>query len=429
MASDALDPPEDWRSRLAAIVQLMQEISLHDDPQAMVQAYAQRIQELSPIDRRISLSRRGLEYPHYRITRSTTWSETVNPWQEFERLPQFRGGLLAEFIYGNEPAVIDDLQLPADEPAAEYLADCRSLLAIPMFDQGQALNMVVLLRYAPAAFPKDQIPDLVWRSNLFGRATGNLVLKRELQQAYEAIDHELKIVGQLQRSLLPAELPAIAGLDLAAHYRPSQRAGGDYYDFFPLPDGKWGIFIADVSGHGTPAAVLMAVTHCMAHTHPGPPMPPGRVLAYLNHHLTARYTVDSGAFVTAFYGIYDPAAGSLTYASAGHPPPRLKRCQDGSLLVLDAPEGLPLGIHSEGDYSEACQRLQTGDQIVFYTDGITEAHDPAGGLFGTRRLDALLQQCSLQAAALLNQIIEAVDAFCQGRAPVDDQTVILARVL
>src|SRR5262245_50558558 len=217
-----------------------------------------------------------------------------------------------------ERRVIDDLHIADNEPAAEYLAGFASLVAIPMYDQGESLNMVVLLREQPAAFPKDDIPDLVWRSNLFGRATSNLVLKDELQQAYQALDRELKIVGDIQRALLPAELPQIPSLDLAAHYQPAQRAGGDYYDFFPLPEGKWGIFIADVSGHGTPAAVFMAVTHCIAHTHPGPPMPPGKVLEYLNHHLAARYTSISEAFVTAFYAVYDPAERLLVYSSAGH---------------------------------------------------------------------------------------------------------------
>ena len=131
--------------------------------------------------------------------------------------------------------------------------------------------MVVLFRDQPYAFDRAELPDLVWRTNLFGRATGNLVLKQELQRAYEDLDRELKIVADIQRSLLPAELPKIPSLDLATYYRPSRRAGGDYYDFFPLPDGKWGIFVGDVSGHGTPAAVLMAVTHCIAHTCPGRP--------------------------------------------------------------------------------------------------------------------------------------------------------------
>ncbi len=378
-------PPEEWKERLALIVDMMRDMSRHTDPQEMVRAYGERMRYLLPDSRRLSLSRRGLSFPRYRVTRSTMWTEEINPWRDKDRLPLFEGGIFAELIYCGEPRVFDDFQLAAQEPAAEYLGDCRSLLAIPMYDHGESLNMVILLRSEPAAFPKEQIPDLVWRSNLFGRATSNLVLRDELQRAYQALDRELKIVGDIQRALLPAELPQIPSLDIAAHYQPAQRAGGDYYDFFPLPEGKLGIFIADVSGHGTPAAVFMAVTHCMAHTHPGPPAPPGKVLEYLNHHLAARYTNLSEAFVTAFYAVYDSAERVLVYASAGHNPPRLKRCQDGSLLALEEAGGLPLGIRIESRYKEARQQLQTGDQIIFYTDGVTEAHNPNDELFGTER--------------------------------------------
>jgi sigma-B regulation protein RsbU (phosphoserine phosphatase) len=309
------------------------------------------------------------------------------------------------------------------------LAGYQSLLAIPMFDQGECLNMVILLEKAAAAFPGEQIPDLVWRSNLFGRATGSLVVKEELRQAYQALDRELKIVGEIQRSLLPAKLPRIPSLDLAAYYQPSHRAGGDYYDFFELPLGKWGIFQADVSGHGTPAAVLMAITHCIAHTHPGPPMPPEKVLDYLNHHLTTRYTGQNETFVTAFYAIFSPDERTLTYSCAGHNPPRLKRCQDGSLLTLNQVNGLPLGIAPEGGYQAVVQEVQQGDQIIFYTDGVTDTQNPDGKLFGTDRLDRVLENCSLQAQALLDAVLQAVEVFANGHPADDDRTIIVARVL
>src|SRR5207248_2116734 len=103
-----------------------------------------------------------------------------------------------------------------------YLAGHRSLMAIPLFDHGVALNMVILLRKEPAAFPKEELPELVWLSNLFGQATSNLVLSDGLQQAYQALDRELKAVSEIQRSLLPARLPRIPTLDLATHYQPSQ---------------------------------------------------------------------------------------------------------------------------------------------------------------------------------------------------------------
>jgi sigma-B regulation protein RsbU (phosphoserine phosphatase) len=419
----------DWQQRLAQIVELVQEMSRQTDPQEMVRSYGERVRFLLPSDRRISLSRRGLTVPKYRITRSTTWAENINPWKEKNRLPLFDGGLIAKLIYGDQPQIIDNLDVSEDDPAAEYLFGHRSLMAIPMFDQGVALNMVIFLRKEPAAFPKEELPQLVWLSNLFGRATSNLVLSDELQRAYQTLDRELKAVGEIQRSLLPARLPKVPTLDLATYYQPSQRAGGDYYDFFPLPTGKWGIFIADVSGHGTPAAVLMAVTHCIAHTNPGQAQPPAQVLEYLNRHLASLYTSQNENFITAFYGVYDPGDRTLAYACAGHNPPRLKRCQDGTLLALDGAGGFPLGITSEGAYDECVQQLQPGDQIVFYTDGITEASNPEGMLFGTDRLDHDLENCSLRASALLESVLRSVEAFANGHPADDDRTLIVARVL
>jgi sigma-B regulation protein RsbU (phosphoserine phosphatase) len=418
-----------WQERLTLVVDTMRDISRQTDPQAMVRVYGRRLGQLLPVDRRLSLSRRGLSSPYYRITRSSTWTEEVNPWKEKDRLPLLSGGLLADLIYGDEPRVLDELEVADDDPARDYLTGHRSLLAIPMYDQGASLNLVVVMRKEPAAFPREQLPDLVLRSNLFGRATSNLVLSEELQRAFTALDHELQVVADIQRSLLPAQLPSIPTLDLAAFYQPSRRAGGDYYDFFPRPEGQWGILIADVSGHGTPAAVLMAITHSIAHSHPGPPTPPGVLLGYVNQQLAERYTNSSGAFVTAFYGIYHPARRQLTYASAGHNPPRLKRCQDGTLAVLDGVGGLPLGLLEEEAYPDRTIQLQQGDQIVFYTDGITEAQNPAGELFGTSRLDQVLENCALKASGLLDAVLQTVEQFAAGQPPHDDRTVIVARVV
>lgn len=420
--------PQTWQDRLSIIIDTMREMSAQNDPQEMVRAYGRRMQQLLTIERRVSLSRRGLRDPFVRVTRSTTWDREVNPWLEKDRLPLLEGGLFAELIYAEEPRVFDDFTPDPDDPAWEYLDGCRSLLAIPMFDQGESLNMVIVMQREPNAFDKDQIPDVVWRTNLFGRATSNLVLKEELQRAYIALDREFRVVGDIQRALLPVELPKIRGADVASHYQPAQRAGGDYYDFFPLPDGKWGIFIADVSGHGTPAAVLMAVTHCIAHMHPGPPMPPGRVLDYLNEHLDRHYGRLSDTFITAFYGVYDPNTRTLTAANAGHNPPRLKRCQDGSLLVLNSASGMPLGITREIKYEESVYQLQPADELVLYTDGITEAQNPQGELFGTARLDQVLENCSLRANALLDTALAAVEEFSAGRPPDDDRTMIVIRI-
>ena len=176
-------------------------------------------------------------------------------------------------------------------------------------------------------------------------------------------------MGEIQRSLLPAVLPKIPTLDLASHYQPSQRAGGGYYDFFPLPGGKLGIFIADVSGHGTPAAVLMAVTHCIAHTHPGPPQPPATVLDYLNHHLAALYTNQNDNFITAFYGVYEPRDRTLTSAACAgqlQPAPPQTLSRRDFVAAQPRADGLPLGIaHPRGRMTSACSNFSPATRSSF----------------------------------------------------------------
>lgn len=419
----------DWERRLQHAVETMREMSRETDPQAMVRTYGARMRQFMPADRFVSLSRRDLKPPQVRITRSSIWDREVNPWREKDTLPVIDGGLLSELLYADEPRIIDDLEVADDDPAYAYLQGMRSLMAVPHFDHGTAQNMVILLREQPYSFSREEFPEWYWLSALFGRATHTLVLNDQLRQALELVERELKLVADLQRNLLPKKLPKIPTLDLAAHYQTSRWAGGDYYDIFALPDGRWGLLIADVSGHGTPAAVMMAVTHSIAHTYPGPAEDPGDLLNFINHHLTARYTSDFEAFVTAFYGIYDPAKRELTYASAGHNPPRLKRCADGSIHSLDSVGNLPLGVDPEMEYDSTTQTLRPGDQIIFYTDGITEATAPDGRtMFGVDQLDTVLENCHLTADGLIQEVLNAVESFTEGAAASDDRTLLVAKV-
>ncbi len=416
------------QQRLSHVVEMMREMSRHTDPQQMVLAYGERVRHLMPYDRLVAVSRRGLEEPWYRVTRSTTWGLDRNPWKEHDRLPVLQSGLLGELLYGDEPRVVDELNVAADDPGAEFLADMGSAIAVPVYDQGMALNMVVVMRREAHAFDSDQLADQVWTSNLFGRSTQTLVLAGEIERASKAIDQELKTIGDLQRSLLPWRLPQIPTMNLAVHYQPAAKCGGDYYDFFPMHDDKWGILIADVSGHGSPAAVLMAITHVLAHAASRIATTPSHVLNYINHHLTQRYTVGTGRFVTAFCGVYDPSKHELIYASAGHNAPRVKRCTDGSTFFLDAVGNPPLGIDAEILYDETTQTFETGDQIIFYTDGITEAFNSQGDMFGTDRLDEVLHTCMIDATGLIDAVLMALDDFTAGHPADDDRTMLVAKV-
>lgn len=416
----------DWQTRLREITQLMRELSRQTDPQEMVRLYRQRMGNTLNVDSYMAISRRGLSGRAYKVTRSSRWDPSFDPWKNAEGLPVHDRGLLLDLIMAGEPAYLPDVVLDPSDPAYEHLGEVGLIVAVPTYDNGEALNMFVMGARARDALDPRELPDAVLRTNLFGRATNMLVLKRERDLAYEQMDAELRVVADIQRSLLPKTLPEIPGLDLAAHYQTSARAGGDYYDIFPLANGKWGFLIADVCGHGTPAAVLMAILHALAHTYPGQTTQPADLLAYVNEKLTEHYTSD-GNFVTAFYAVYDPAERELTYASAGHNPPRVKRCSDGSMFVLDGAQSLPLGIMPGVAFEQATARLVRGDQVILYTDGITEAFDPEGELFGTERLDAVLADCGIDAHALIASVLESVAAFTKDRPADDDRTLLVLK--
>jgi sigma-B regulation protein RsbU (phosphoserine phosphatase) len=369
-----------------------------------------------------------LKAPFYRITRSSRWTEEINPWKERDRLPLFSSGLLGELVYSDQPTVIEDLhqRLSPDDPAIDYLRGFELLVTSPQFDDGQAPNMNVLLIHDRSTFPMEQIPTYVWMSNLWGRGVLNLLLRRQLQAANAQLDRELRIVGGIQRSLLPLRLPVIGGLDMAAHYQTSERSGGDYYDLFDCGDGCWGILIADVSGHGAPAAVIMAITHAIAHLHPGRGMPPGELLTFVNAKLASAYTIRNGSFVTAFYGIYDSATRRLAYARAGHNPPRLLRA--GTVQGLEGAGGIPLGLVGDTTYAECELPLQGGDLLLLYTDGITEARGPDGDMFDVERLDQALLAGGQNAEAVVAAVLEAVEEFTGGAALLDDRTLLAAAV-
>ena len=417
----------DWRERLDHIVETMRELSRQTDPQEMVRLYSERMRAMMPRSRFVSITRRGLEPPKYRIARTDLWDDQPNPWTERDKLPVLEGGLMGQLLYGDEPRMIDELDVAADDPAAEYFAGMRSLVAVPVYDQGTALNVVLFMRERPAGFDPNQFPEMVWMSNLLGRATHNLVMSAELRRVNEELDRELQIVAQIQRSLLPADLPQIPTLDLAVSYQTSMRAGGDYYDLFRLPGGKWGLLVADVSGHGTPAAVLMAITHAIAHQYPGAPARPSDMLEHLNRNLADRYMI-AGTFVTAFFGLYDPETRELTYALAGHPPPRLKHCDDGTIASLTGPRRPPLGIQANMAYPASTCTLRDADQLIFYTDGITEARNSDGEFFGPERLDEVLHNCHLDADALIMTVLDAVRSFTNDAPMEDDRTILVARV-
>jgi sigma-B regulation protein RsbU (phosphoserine phosphatase) len=241
---------------------------------------------------------------------------------------------------------------------------------------------------------------------------------RREQKVNEAGAREAAEARIVQEALLPKASPFAPGFSVQGRSLPAGAVGGDWYDFIPLSDGKWGIVLADVSGKGMAAALLMSATRAALRSMADTCFGPGGVLQKLNRQLMT--DMPAGRFVTMIFGIFDPAARKLTFANAGHPWPIHANGAEAHALATE--RGLPLGI-SESFYSEVDVELTPGSRLLFYSDGISEAENHAAEEYGQERIFAQLNNEDICADTLL----EDIKRFAGGRAQHDDATVILIR--
>ena len=248
-------------------------------------------------------------------------------------------------------------------------------------------------------------------------------LRREVQDQKDQLEHELEVVSEVQRRLLPKQLPEIEGLHLAAHYATSRFAGGDYYDIIKLPDNQWGFMVADAEGHSAPAAVLMAMTCSLLHSYSGPPTDPAEVLTYINRTLCK---VADPSFVTALYAVFDADQRTLRFARAGHPPPMIYRREENKSVELAGEGVFPMGIYPYDQVPVHETRLGSGDRFLLYTDGVTERFNMEGDAYGENRLlGELAAEAVDNPRLILDGIIEDVQRFAGSRPPDDDQALVL----
>lgn len=236
-------------------------------------------------------------------------------------------------------------------------------------------------------------------------------------------DRELALAREIQQNLFPRQLPRLAGFDLAALTRPCQAVGGDYYDFLSLPAGRLGLVVADVSGKGTPASLLMASVHSAVRSLAGT-LAPGRLLERLNRQLLD--STQPHRYVTLFYAELDPASGALAYVNGGHVPPLLRR-REGGVVPLET-GGVAPGLLEEASYEVGAERLGPGDTLVLVTDGVTEALSADERELGQEGLRQVLLESGPPAAqALLDRLIARVEAWSGSAALADDLTAVVVR--
>lgn len=245
----------------------------------------------------------------------------------------------------------------------------------------------------------------------------------------QALDHEkmtkdLKKARQAQESLLPANIPNLPGWGLAVVLKPAHETSGDFYDFLPLPEGRLGLIIADVTDKGTSAALFMALSRSLWRTFAADyPDNPEKTMSVTNHRILA--DTHGGLFITLFYGILNPQDGTFIYCSAGHHPAYLVRAADGAVEELNR-TGIPLGVLEEVNWNSMQVTIEHGDTLVLYTDGITDAANAGEQFFSTERLlETVRKQAEKPAQETLDRVLSDVHTWVGDAQQFDDITLMV----
>jgi len=258
-----------------------------------------------------------------------------------------------------------------------------------------------------------------WSEGTYAYELTQQRLDQELRER-ERFEQELRVARRIQQALLPKELPLLENWDIVPYYQPAREVGGDFYDFLPLSDGCVGVIIGDVSGKGIAAALVMANTQSVLRAVALGSATPGELLAQVNEVLVAY--IPPNMFVTCFCGILDPESGRLTYANAGHSPPF--RQHEGKATALLA-TGMPLGLMPSMAYEEKVTTLLPGDDVLFYSDGLIEVHNPEREMLGSSRVRVLVTEHAPGAKRLTAHVVEELGRFTgEGWEQEDDITLV-----
>jgi sigma-B regulation protein RsbU (phosphoserine phosphatase) len=262
---------------------------------------------------------------------------------------------------------------------------------------------------------------------LFVFIVRNEARERETAAQKERMEGELTVAREIQRSIVPTIFPPFPEreeFDLHAVLQPAREVGGDLYDFFLIDDDHLGVAVGDVSGKGVPASLFMAVTITLLRAAGQGRRDPAEVLRRVNEPLCRGN--EAAMFVTLFYGVYRISTGELTYSTGGHPSPYLVR-EDGRPEALARTQGAGLGVTTSAGFDAAAVRLQPGQGLLCYTDGVTEAMDAGGRMFGAERLEEALGVAHERAAGTADGVRAAVSAFTTGAEQYDDLTLLALR--
>jgi serine phosphatase RsbU (regulator of sigma subunit) len=317
--------------------------------------------------------------------------------------------------------------LPLKSPAAHMLRAAGAALVLPLVSEGELIAVLSLGSRSdrtPYTFDECGVLDELAAAVAPALRVALVVHEQDTQlRARERVEQELRTARRIQQTLLPKQVPQLDGWQIDVYYEPAREVGGDFYDFLLFADGRLGIVLGDVTDKGVPAALVMATTRSMLRAVAQESTPPGAVLDRVNDLLYA--DLPANMFVTCFYGILDPASGRLRFANAGQDLPYL-RAADGIVREVRA-TGMPLGLMPNMTYDENEVTLARADSILFYSDGLVEAHNARREMFDTPRLTAFLGR-DVPAEGQIAGLLHELAAFTEpGWEQEDDITLVAVR--
>jgi serine phosphatase RsbU (regulator of sigma subunit)/anti-sigma regulatory factor (Ser/Thr protein kinase) len=307
------------------------------------------------------------------------------------------------------PGPVDVAKLELDSPAVTALREAGVALVVPLVSQGELIGT---LNLGPRLSEQDySTDDRRLLATLAAQAAPAIrVAQLVREQAHEAaerekVDQEMRVATLIQQQFLPRELPNLPHWQIAAYYGPARAVGGDFYDFIEMPGGRIGIAVGDVTDKGVPAALVMARTHSILRAEASRTDSPGEILARANELLVPE--MPARMFVTCLFAILDPRTGRIVLANAGHNLPYVRT--DDGVVELRA-TGMPLGLISDSHYNETEGVIAPGSNVLLYSDGLVEAHDPGQQMFGFPRLREAMT-IDDAGSELLDRLLEDLRTF------------------
>jgi sigma-B regulation protein RsbU (phosphoserine phosphatase) len=331
-------------------------------------------------------------------------------------------GVVGYAVQHREAVLVPDVN--KDSRYIRLNPETRSELAVPLIYKDKVIGVLDLEHTRRGFFTDDHKRTVTTLAAQVAIALENARLYEEIARQEKRLERDLALARELQFRLLPHSLPKLPNLELAAKFIPARAIGGDLYDFVNYSQERMGMVIGDVSGKGAPAAIYAALVSGILRSHAPIEPGPAEMLRAVNFSLGERRI--EGQFVSLIYAVWDDEQRSLQVANSGLPRPLY--CHDGKIEVIEA-TGLPLGLFDDAEYDEFTFKAKPGDMFVFFSDGILDARNRAGDMFGRSRVEAIVAGCAeISADCVVKSLFKAATEHAGGEEAFDDETVVAIKV-